>query len=91
MSNEQGSEAVHVLLAFLLGATTGAAIALLYAPTSGKETRDFLSEKARQSRDKAAEAAQKAREAFNRQKESLGSAIERGREAYRETREGEKA
>jgi gas vesicle protein len=91
MASEQGSEAARVLLAFLLGATAGAAIALLYAPTSGKETRDYLSEKVRQSRDKAAEAAQKAREAINRQREGLGAAIERGREAYRETREGEKA
>ena len=91
MANEQGSEAAHVLLAFLVGAAAGAAIALLYAPASGKETRDFLNEKARQSRDKAAEAAKKAREAINRQRESLGSALERGREAYRESREGEKA
>jgi gas vesicle protein len=91
MASEQGSEGTHVLLAFLLGAVAGAAIALLYAPATGKETRTFLNEKARQGREKATDAAQKARETINRQRESLGSAIERGREAYREAREGEKA
>src|SRR2546430_3409144 len=33
-----------VILAFLLGGLTGAALALLYAPRSGKETRDLLGE-----------------------------------------------
>ena len=32
----------EVMLAFLLGAVAGAAVALLYAPASGQETRDFL-------------------------------------------------
>lgn len=87
----EGSGSGHVLLAFLLGATAGAAVALLFAPASGKETREYLSEKARESRDKASEAARQARDAFNRTRETLGSAIERGREAYREAREGDTA
>ena len=40
----------EVMLAFLLGAVAGAAVALLYAPASGEETREFLSEKARAGR-----------------------------------------
>ena len=83
MSKEpEGSGSGSVLLAFLLGAAAGAAVALLFAPASGKETREYLGEKAREGREKATEAAKRARE-------TLGSAIERGREAYREAREGD--
>src|SRR5678810_188714 len=42
-----------VLLAFLAGAISGAAVAWLYAPASGDETRQYLSDKARESRQRA--------------------------------------
>ena len=58
---ERGS----VLLAFLLGAVSGAAVALLYAPATGRETREYLGERAREGRERAAEAAAKGREVFN--------------------------
>ena len=41
MSNN-GSSAGQVLVAFALGAIAGAAVALLYAPASGEETRRRL-------------------------------------------------
>ena len=37
-----------VLLAFVVGALTGAAVALLFAPASGEETREYLGQKARE-------------------------------------------
>jgi gas vesicle protein len=36
-----------VVIAFVLGAVTGAAVALLMAPASGEETRRILEDKAR--------------------------------------------
>jgi len=36
---------------FLTGALIGAAVAVLYAPKSGKDTRRFLSDKVQQSKD----------------------------------------
>jgi len=36
---------------FLTGAFIGAAVALLYAPKSGKETRRYLADKVQQSKD----------------------------------------
>jgi gas vesicle protein len=78
-----------IVLAFTLGALAGAAVALLFAPAEGKETRGFLGEKAREGREKATEAARQTREVLNKQRETIGSAIERGREAYREARERE--
>ncbi len=91
MARDEGSGAGSVALAFLLGAAAGAAVALLFAPASGKDTREYLSDKAREGRDKAAEAARQARETLNRQRETLSSAIERGRQAYREVRGEENA
>jgi gas vesicle protein len=79
----------EVMLAFLVGAVAGAAVALLYAPASGQETRDFLSEKARAGRDKASEAARQGRELLQRQRENLASAVEKGREAYQQARQKE--
>jgi gas vesicle protein len=78
-------------VAFALGAVTGAALALLYAPAAGHETREYLGEKAREGRARAAEAAAKGREAINQGRETLATAIERGREAYQQARTKEQA
>ena len=86
MAKEESSGAGGILAAFFLGALTGAAVALLLAPASGQQTREFLSEKAREGKGKASETARQTREALNRQRETIASAIERGREAYREAR-----
>ena len=75
-----------VVVAFVLGALTGAAVALLMAPQSGEETRRMLAEKAREGREKAGEAARQGRELWNRQRETLASAFERGRDAYQQAR-----
>ena len=75
-----------VVIAFVLGAITGAAVALLMAPASGEETRRMLADRAREGRDKAGEAARQGRELWNRQRENLASAFERGREAYEQAR-----
>ena len=82
----EDSGAGTVVVAFVLGAITGAAVALLVAPASGEETRRLLAEKAREGRDKAGEAARQGRELWNRQKDNLASAFERGREAYNQAR-----
>jgi len=80
------SGAGTVVMAFVLGAITGAAVALLMAPASGEETRRLLAEKAREGRDKAGEAARQGRELWSRQKDNLTSAFDRGREAYQQAR-----
>jgi gas vesicle protein len=87
MSRESG--AAEVMLAFLVGAAVGAAVALLFAPAPGEETRDLLAERARAGREKAAEAAKQGREMINRQRETLTTAIEKGREAYQHARQKE--
>jgi gas vesicle protein len=86
MAKDEGAGAGSILLAFLLGAVSGAAVALLYAPATGRETRDYLNEKAREGRDRANDAAQKSRDAFAQGRETITAAIERGREAYQQAR-----
>ena len=86
MSRDNCAGAGSVMLAFLVGAVAGAAGALLYAPATGRETREFVGEKAREGRERAAEAAAKGREAISRGRETVATALERGREAYQQAR-----
>ena len=98
MSRDEGAGAGSVMLAFLLGAVSGAAVALLYAPATGRDTREYLGEKAREGRERATEVAEKGREVINQGREvinqgrdTLATAIERGREAYQQARSRESA
>jgi hypothetical protein len=84
MADERGNAAGGVLVAFTLGALVGAVVALLFAPAKGEDTREMIGGKARES-------AQKTREFLKHQRETLASAVERGREAYQAAREKEQA
>jgi gas vesicle protein len=86
MARDDGGAAGTVIVAFVLGAVTGAAVALLMAPATGEETRRILADKAREGRDRANEAARQGREFVSRQKETIATAIERGRDAYEQAR-----
>jgi gas vesicle protein len=86
MAKDDGGGAGSILLAFVLGAVSGAAVALLYAPAPGRETREYLGDKARESRDRAADAAAKGREIVTQGRETLATAIEKGKEAYQQAR-----
>lgn len=68
-SNE--SSAGSVLLAFAVGALAGAAIALMYAPASGEETRRKLAQKARDGRENLAAAVERGREAYDQVRKEM--------------------
>ena len=83
------------LLWFLTGLGIGAVVGILYAPHSGSETREILMSKAEEGRDyvrkrahdareQAGEWAQRGKEVYNAQKEQIRTAVEAGKQAYRE-------
>jgi gas vesicle protein len=84
MSRDNGGS---IVAAFVIGALTGAAVALLLAPTTGEEMRRRISERAKEGRDRAGEAARQGREFLNRQRDTIGEAVQRGREAYQQARQ----
>ena len=59
---------------FACGAIAGAAVALMFAPARGQETREFLAERSRRVKDMG-------REMLNEHGERLSTAVERGRES----------
>ena len=80
---------------FLAGLGIGAVIALLFAPRSGKETRDMIVQKAEEGRDfvmtkgeeirqQAEDAVEKGKDLVNKQKDLLSAALEAGKQAYQE-------
>jgi gas vesicle protein len=85
MSNDTQQSGM-VLLAFMVGALSGAAAALLFAPASGEETREYLGQKAREGRARAKEAVDQGREIYTHQRETVASAVDRGREAFKQAR-----
>ena len=76
-----------VMIALVVGALAGAAVALLFAPASGDETREYLGKKAREGTDKAREAIDQGREYYEHQRENLVTAVDRGRDAFQQARE----
>jgi len=78
MADQRGAGAGTILLAFLVGAAAGAAVALLYAPAAGRETRERLGERAREGARRATDAAMTGRDV-----------IEAIKDVYNETRSGE--
>jgi gas vesicle protein len=81
---------------FLAGLGVGAAVAILYAPSPGEETREALRSKAQEGaekanqqakkvKEKAGDWADKSRDVLSQQKEQIRNAYEAGREVYKET------
>jgi gas vesicle protein len=87
MANQNNIGGGAIMAAFFMGALAGAAVALLFAPASGEETREYLGEKAREGRARAREAVDEGRAYYKQQRENLTRAVERGREAFDEARE----
>jgi len=78
-NNDNGAS---ILVAFIAGAAVGAAVALLFAPTTGEETREFLGQRAREGRERAADAARQGREILNRQRDNITNAFDRARQQF---------
>jgi len=80
---------------FFLGLGIGVAVGMIFAPQAGAETRDqirnraleggdYVRRRSTELKDNAAGLMEKGRDAINRQKEQFSSAVDAGRQAYRE-------
>jgi gas vesicle protein len=80
---------------FLAGLGLGALVGVLYAPKSGREVRDTIRQAATDGRDFVSTRGQelrgqvdqwvtKGKETVSRSKEQISSAVEAGRQAYRD-------
>ena len=76
-----------MFVAFVAGAIAGAAVALLFAPATGEDTREYLGQRAREGKDRAADAARQGREVLNKQRDNLTTAFDRAREQFNAARE----
>ncbi|MEW5977600.1 MAG: YtxH domain-containing protein [Acidobacteriota bacterium] len=78
------SDRVSKLAYFLVGGGIGAIVALLFAPRSGRETRELIAQRAAESRERVAATSRNVSEKvsgyIDKGKETLSSQIERGKE-----------
>ncbi len=98
MSEERGYSAAAVALGFVLGGVLGGCLAMLFAPESGRRTRERLRDLAsdvrdktvdlsEDLRDKAEDAVERGREVFEEKKTILTAAVQAGKEAMQRERE----
>ena len=99
MSNEEkGLSAGTILMSFVAGTAVGAGLALLYAPKSGQEMRETISDLTEDAVDKIKEYAKEAQEkirtvideskdTFSEKKSMFSSAIEAGKDAMQKEKD----
>ncbi|HXV75003.1 MAG TPA: YtxH domain-containing protein [Candidatus Polarisedimenticolaceae bacterium] len=75
MSDNNRYGGAHLLLAFIAGGITGAAVALLSAPQSGAESRDTLSRLAKNAQGKAVRVPTALRRAYHEASEAAKKAF----------------
>jgi len=79
--NNESTRVGGYLAAFAIGALIGTGATLLYAPRSGKETRDLLGKKGRALKRQATSAVDEAKDFVQGKKAELLTAIEAGKAA----------
>jgi len=84
--NNESTRAGGYLAAFAIGALVGTGAALLYAPRSGKQTRELLAKKGRDLKGQATDAIDDAKDFVQGKKAELAAAIDGGKDAMREER-----
>jgi gas vesicle protein len=86
-SDERSAGTSGVVLSFLLGALSGAALAILFAPRSGRETREILSDKLRETADRSRRIGEQAIEKGREAAEDASGYLDRQREALEKRRD----
>jgi gas vesicle protein len=86
---------------FLAGLGFGALLGVLYAPRSGRETREaikntaqegseYLKNRSREARETVSQWVDRGKDVVSRGKDQIGAAVDAARQTYRETAKGDK-
>ena len=86
-TEERSAGTSGVVLSFLLGALSGAAVAILFAPRSGRETRERLGEKLRETAESSRRLGEQAVEKGREAAEDATGYLERQRDALEKRRD----
>lgn len=84
-SDDRGTSGI--LLSFMIGALSGAALAILFAPRSGRETRELLGEKLRETADRSRKLGEQALDKGREIAEDASGYVDRQREALERRRD----
>lgn len=98
MSEDRGYSGAAVALSFILGGAMGAFLTLLYAPETGRRTRERLKDLAAEARERTLDAAEDVRDRveeiidqgrslLDEKKSVLSAAYQAGREAFQRERD----
>lgn len=87
--DEKGSSFGAFLIGLLSGAALGAGLALLFAPQSGKETREKIKDVAADVKDKISDLVDDTKDFLSEQKRAIRDAVEAGKEAIKKAYEGQ--
>ena len=94
-------DSTNSFLWFLAGLGFGALMGVLYAPRSGRETRDaiknsaqeggeYLKNRGREAKETVSQWVDRGMDVVGQQKDKISAAIDASRQAYREASEGKK-
>jgi gas vesicle protein len=86
-SDDRSTGTSGVIVSFMLGALSGAAFAILFAPRSGRETREMLGEKLRETAERSRRLGEQAVEKGREAAEEAGGYLDRHREALERKRD----
>ncbi|MCX5794754.1 MAG: YtxH domain-containing protein [Elusimicrobia bacterium] len=79
-SEDRGSS----LILFMVGAAIGAGLGVLFAPKSGKDTREQIGDWLKEKREEGGDLLAKIKEDGLHKKEAIAAALKAGKQAYAE-------
>lgn len=80
MSESNGSTVPRMMTAFATGAAVGAGVALLFAPQSGKKTREMVASTTHDLKDAAGDVIERGKHLVSDVKHKASEAFEKGKE-----------
>ncbi len=87
LGKDKPSGKKSVLVPFLIGGLVGAAVGILLAPRSGRETREQIKDFASDTKSKVTSTIDKGKIMYDDAKIALSSAVDAGKQAYAQERD----